>query len=803
MPRFSVIVPAHQVQAYLHACLESVLSQSFPDLELIAVDDASPDACGDIIDEFAARDPRVRPVHLPANQGLGPARNAGMSQATGDYLVFLDGDDTLTPGALRAIADRLKETGDPDVLVYDYARTYWTGETVRNQAAARLTEDGPAPFRLTDRPGLLNLLMVAWNKTCRREFVERAGLSFPPGLYEDTPWTYPVLMRAETIATLDLVCVHYRQRRRGSILGTPSERHLDVFAQYDRVFAFLESDPELARWRPVLFRRMADHLAVVFSRRDRLPRGVRAEFLRRARAQLRRYRVPGAPAPLPVRLRHGLLRLGLHRTYRALRQASAGCRRVLRIGAKALRAVRSGVLRLHYRTQRLLPLRADRALFAAHAGYVAQAGYAGQANGGHGGHGDYSGCDGYGGYGGYGCNPGALEEAFRSVVPRIRTAWVAAPALHHTVPPGPRRVSPGSARHLTELARAKYLVDNAPFDPRLVKRRGQVLVQTQAGTPLGHEGLDRQERPAAARSTDFAALLRDVDRWDHVLSANRHSTLTWQRVHPGGYTVVECGQPRTDVFHRATAADVARLRDGLGIPEDTVAILYAPARRDHRRTQRFPLDLERVVRRLGPRFVVLARGEAGPGPGDAPPPVPRAARVIDVTAHPRLPSLCLASDVLVTDYAPLMVDYAVLDRPIVLHTEDHQAYEAARGLYIDLRAVPPGVSARDEDELIDVFATGHWCGSRAAQLRSAFRERFCPWDDGRAAERAVRRIVLGERAPLPVVPLGARRPVPAPPPRTPLVTLPGPAGPGDAASTSAPTPTSGVFRPRPPLSDHR
>ncbi|MCZ9337554.1 hypothetical protein NGM37_07150, partial [Streptomyces sp. TRM76130] len=67
-----------------------------------------------------------------------------------------------------------------------------------------------------------------------------------------------------------------------------------------------------------------------FSRRDRLPRGLRTEFLRRTRAQLRRHHVPGAPAPLPARLRHGLLRLGLHRTYRALRPAAAGCRRVLR-----------------------------------------------------------------------------------------------------------------------------------------------------------------------------------------------------------------------------------------------------------------------------------------------------------------------------------------------------------------------------------------------------------------------------------------------------------------------------------------
>ncbi|MER6922488.1 glycosyltransferase family 2 protein, partial [Streptomyces spiralis] len=69
MPRFSVIVPVYQVQAGLDECLESVLSQSFMDLELIAVDDCSPDACGAIVDEFAARDPRVRPVHLTENQG--------------------------------------------------------------------------------------------------------------------------------------------------------------------------------------------------------------------------------------------------------------------------------------------------------------------------------------------------------------------------------------------------------------------------------------------------------------------------------------------------------------------------------------------------------------------------------------------------------------------------------------------------------------------------------------------------------------------------------------------------------------
>ncbi|MEU6589252.1 bifunctional glycosyltransferase family 2 protein/CDP-glycerol:glycerophosphate glycerophosphotransferase [Streptomyces sp. NPDC046881] len=730
MPRFSVIVPAYKVQAYLPECLDSVLSQSYPDLELIAVDDCSPDACGTIIDEYAARDARVKPVHLAENQGLGRARNAGLAQATGDYLVFLDSDDTLTPDALRAVADRLKETGDPDVLVFDYARTYWDGRMVRNQLAAQLTEQGPAPFRLEDRPGLLRVLMVAWNKACRRDFVERHGFRFPPGYYEDTPWTFPVLLTAQSLATLDRVCVHYRQRRQGSILGTTSDRHFDLFEQYDRVFAYVEERPELARWRPELFRRMVDHYVTVFTKPGRLPRGSHGAFLRRARAHYRRYRVPGAR----LRLRHALVRFGLHRTFRALQLAAAVRRRALKSAVKLVRAARTAGLQLHYRFQLRLPLRCDRAVFAAREG-----------------RGD----------------PAALEEAFRTHVPRVSTAWVARPGREHAAPAGPRRLRPGTAAYWTALARSRYLVSDAGFEGRLRKRPGQIFVQTQQGTPLGYAGLDLLERPAAARDLDLAELLRGVDQWDYVLSGNRHATLTWERVHPGGYTTLEYGLPRNDVLQRATAADVARLRATLGVPEGAVAILYAPAHRDHRRTQEPLLDLERIVRRLGPRFVVLARTHT---------PV-RGTRIIDVSGHPDPAELCLASDALLTDYAPVMFDYAGLDRPIVVHTEDWAAYEAVHGVYVDLRAFPPGAVARSEDELIDIFATGHWCGSRSAQLRAAFRERFCPWDDGRAAERVVRRVVRGETELPPVVPLADRKPAPAACARSPLATVPQPSGP--------------------------
>lgn len=745
MPRFSVIVPAYKVQAYLQESLDSVLTQSYPDLELIAVDDASPDACGSIIDEYAARDPRVTAVHLAHNLGLGPARNAGLARATGDYLVFLDGDDTLAPGALRAIADRLKATGSPDVLVYDYARTFWTGELVRNRLSDRLSEEGPASFRLADRPALLGMLMVVWNKAYRREYAEREGLSFPPGFYEDTPWTYPALLAAESVAVLDRVCVHYRQRRTGSILTTSSRRHLDVFDQYDRVFGYLAGRPELERWRPAVHRRMAEHFCALYADPRRLPRTSRAEFFARASALLRRYRAPGGGAPaLPPartdRVRHSLMRLGARRAYRLLSVLRSAGLAALRGAAVLGRGLRECALRLHYRAQRLLPLRPELAVFSAYW------------------------------HGGYACNPAAVEAKLRELAPRMRTAWICDPAHAATLPRETVALRPGSAAYWSALARATYLVTNVNFDRALVKRPGQILVQTQHGTPLKRVGLDLQDRPAATPTTDFAGLLRGADQWDYLLSANRHSTLVWEKAVPSSYTTLEYGYPRNDVFHRASRADVLELRERLGIPPGSTAVLYAPTHRDYRRSRPDHLDFERVLRDLGPRFTLLVRTHLTyAGRGWAPQPHPR---LVDVSAYPSVEELCLASDALVTDYSSLMFDYAALDRPIVIHADDWEAYEAARGTYFDLRACPPGAIARTEDELVDIFATGHWQGSRSAQLRAAFRSRFCSYDDGHAAERVVRRVFLGQAVPIPaVVPLEERRPAPAAPSAVPEPTL--------------------------------
>ncbi|WP_406508374.1 CDP-glycerol glycerophosphotransferase family protein [Streptomyces sp. NBC_00212] len=723
MPRFSVIVPAYKLQAYLHPCLESVLSQTYEsdespafDLEVIAVDAGSPDSCGEIIDEFAARDPRVVAVHLPPDpadpgQGPGPARNAGLARATGEYVLFLDGDDTLAPHALRDIADRLKASGDPDVLVFGHAHTHWSGETEDLHLPPHLTESGPAPFQLTERPDLLKQPSPSWNKAYRREFTEREGLAFTPGRHTDTFWSYAALLAAGSLSTLERVCVHHR-RRRGP--DPAPGRHFDLFPQYDRVFDFVDSRPALSSWRPVLARRMADHLAAASATvltAPGLSARTRAEFFRLARAHYGRHRVPGAAG-----LCYAGVRFATYRTHRVLRGIRALRARARAFAAAVVRPARTTALRLHYRIQRRLPVHDDLAVFSAYRNR------------------------------GYACSPAAIEAKVRELVPGMRTAWITTPEQDTTVPSATRRIRPESFGYFAALARAKYLVNNVEFDHRLVKRPGQILLQTHHGTPLKSVGLDLTDRPAASRGTDVTRLLADADKWDYALTANRHATLVGERAFPAAYTTLEYGSPRNDVLRRATPAGTAGLRELLGIPGQSTVVLYAPTHRDYSRSQHLPLDLDRFGRALGPEFFLLTRAHFAYRAPLSRTPLPR---VLDVTGYPSIEELFLVSDALVTDYSSLMFDYAGLDRPIVILDDDREAYEAARGTYFDLRTRPPGAVARTEDELIDIFTTGHWRGSRSAQLRSAFRTRFCPYDDGHAAERVVRRVFLKAAAATP------------------------------------------------------
>lgn len=203
---------------------------------------------------------------------------------------------------------------------------------MRADSAAVFGRSGPAVFDLDQRPDLLELLQVVWNKAYRRDFVTEQGLTFPAGYYEDTPWTYPALLSAARITLLDRVGVHYRQREEGgNILATPSRKHFDVFGQYDLVFAFLDRRPDLERWRPVVYGRMLHHLNTVVTRPGRIPPGDRREYFRRAAEHCARLRPAGYRPPAGAAgVRTELLSQGRYTSYQAVRALARTRRLVVR-----------------------------------------------------------------------------------------------------------------------------------------------------------------------------------------------------------------------------------------------------------------------------------------------------------------------------------------------------------------------------------------------------------------------------------------------------------------------------------------
>ncbi|HEY7359220.1 MAG TPA: glycosyltransferase [Streptosporangiaceae bacterium] len=355
-PLISVVLPVGNVADFLPACLDSVLGEPGGpggDLEVIAVDDASRDGCGAILDRRAGRDPRLRVIHLPGNAGPGPARMRGLAEAAGTYVWFVDPDDLLADGALAAVAARLA-AGRPDVLLIDYLILGSSGRTQPSPGAALLAAPpaaaAPAALTLAERPALLDRTMTVWSKVFRREFLLGLGVCFPPGIHEDVPVSCAALLGAERIALLDRVCYLYRRRPR-SFLATTSMDHFSIFSSYEQVFARLGAGngPGGGQVRAALFGRAIEHYSTVLAR-GLVPRAARREFFHRMAADYRRYRPAGYRRPPGLRgMKFALIERDAYRAYlilgplnnarvAATRAGRAGAPGVERRGGRTIRA---------------------------------------------------------------------------------------------------------------------------------------------------------------------------------------------------------------------------------------------------------------------------------------------------------------------------------------------------------------------------------------------------------------------------------------------------------------------------------
>lgn len=221
----SIIVPVYKVEEYLDKCIESIVNQTYTNLEIILVDDGSPDNCPKMCDKWAEKDNRIKVIHKE-NGGLSDARNAGLSVATGDFIAFVDSDDYIESDMYEKLLSVIINTSS-DISVCNLRYVYVNESTalcnkINTELITEYTTEEAMSALIDDK-----IRQVVWNKLYRTEIIK--DVNFDVGKYhEDEFWSYKAIGSANKIATIDYTGYNYLQRS-GSIMGNSySLKRLDA-----------------------------------------------------------------------------------------------------------------------------------------------------------------------------------------------------------------------------------------------------------------------------------------------------------------------------------------------------------------------------------------------------------------------------------------------------------------------------------------------------------------------------------------------------------------------------------------------
>lgn len=289
----SIIVVAYNNADYIEQAIASCMPPDENDCEVIVVHNRSTDHTGEILGRLAETlDVPFRVISNSENVGPGEARNIGMAHASGDYFIFLDGDDWYEPGAIGLIMDRLHRSR-PDVLMFNHQRVMADGKKFPN-IPNRYVNLRLEPVDLTApeiRKGAIRNLHISWNKAYGRDFLCRHGLTFPALVYhEDLLWSIKAIVCANTCHFIPDVIYNYRQHPKSSI-HTASAGHFNVINECRRLKEFLLENPDYQHWYGVeIYGYARAALLGVINTRFRIPEVMEEKYIQEMALLLKEFR---------------------------------------------------------------------------------------------------------------------------------------------------------------------------------------------------------------------------------------------------------------------------------------------------------------------------------------------------------------------------------------------------------------------------------------------------------------------------------------------------------------------------------
>ena len=230
----SIIVPVYKVEPYLKKCIESIINQTYRDIEIILIDDGSPDRCGEICEEYAEKDSRIRVFHTE-NRGLSAARNYGIDKANGQYIGFVDSDDWIEPAMYEVLLKTAKESGSEVVQCGFYKDYPTTSEIIATPANTYTSVEALQAY--LDGEFRSSVWGYLWEKECFSEVM------FPEGhVYEDLVLIYKFFSAIRSVTTINTPLYHYVQREGSICFSHDMNNLIDLWRAYKERYELVRND---------------------------------------------------------------------------------------------------------------------------------------------------------------------------------------------------------------------------------------------------------------------------------------------------------------------------------------------------------------------------------------------------------------------------------------------------------------------------------------------------------------------------------------------------------------------------------
>lgn len=227
MIKVSIIVPVYNIEKYIEDCLNSLVNQTIQDIEILVVNDGSTDNSQDIIEKYAQKYDNIK-SYIKENGGLSDTRNFGLSKATGEYIVFIDGDDWIEKNALELLYNSAKEN-DSDIVICDFENVYENGNREIKQQIDTTIEDIQKAYMIA--------MPSSCNKLFKKDFLNSIGFKFYTGIFYEDLAVYPIVAsKAKKISYVNEPLYKYRIRS-GSIMNQQknTKKLLDIFTVFDYI----------------------------------------------------------------------------------------------------------------------------------------------------------------------------------------------------------------------------------------------------------------------------------------------------------------------------------------------------------------------------------------------------------------------------------------------------------------------------------------------------------------------------------------------------------------------------------------